>query len=117
MFGGRISGFLWNHSDTIFRIYFPTMFANGFYRGTQSISYYDYKDGKIKDQNELYLDKFLTCIYIGVAHATWFGPVAIYQSIGRTEIALTNKNPYDHEDLYRDMFMYITLKPKEIKNK
>jgi hypothetical protein len=117
MFGDRTFNFIWNHGNKIAKVYFPVMFANGFYRGTQSMNYYDYKDGKIKDKDELYINKFIDCTFLGFAHATWYGPIAIYQMIGRIEIELTNKNPYDHENLYRDMFSNITLKPKKKEEK
>ena len=97
----------------ITRIYLPIMFPSGFYRGFNSIDYYDYKDGK-KNNNELYINKFSRGLYFGFNYITFYGPIAIYNFFGRLEIELTNKNPYKYEEYYKELG-YITLKPKNKK--
>jgi hypothetical protein len=105
---GRIFKFFWDHGNTISKIYFPTMFATGFYRSTQSINYYD------KKQKEgLLVEKFLFGCYFGFHYATWYAPIALYQMMGRLEIQLMNKDPYEYEDYYREILSYTTLHPKK----
>ena len=111
----KIINFFSKYGCKIGSVYFPLMFASGFYRGTQSMMYYDYKQGKLPNKNELLVNKFATGIYLGSAYITFYGPIAIYQFLGRLEIQLTGKNPYDYEDFYIDMGHHITLRPRQIK--
>ena len=114
---GRITDFFWKNSHTIMKIYFPTMFTFGFYQSLHSINYYDYKDGKIPKDNELLVDKTVKGCYFGTMYASWYGPIAIYQALGRLEIKLSNKNPYDYETFYTELLSYTTLRPKQKKDK
>lgn len=115
MIGDKIINFFSKYGTTIGNVYFPLMFASGFYRGMQSMPYYEYKKGILPNKNELLVDKFATGIYLGSAYITFYGPIAIYQFLGRLEVGLTNKNPYDYENFYIDMGHHITLRPKQIK--
>lgn len=115
MLGYKIFNFFYKNSTTISTYYFPIMFAGGFYRGTQSMDYYDYKKGKLPDKHELLINKFMVGIFIGSGYVSFYGPIAIYKFLGRLEVNLTNRDPYDYEDLYIDMGYHITLQPKQIK--
>jgi hypothetical protein len=107
----RITEFMWNHGRLMMKIYFPLMFVNGFYRSTLSIDRYEYKYETEKKKDDLLVEKFVKGCVFGCLYATWYGPFSIFQMIGRLEIRLTDKNPYDYEIYYRELFSYTTLIP------
>jgi hypothetical protein len=89
-----------------FKYFGGMMFSNGFYRGWNAR--YDYKFLNEKD-DDLIMDKIIRGTFVGIAHTTWYCPIAIYQAIGRAEIQLRNKNPRDYPHLYKEVFVFTTL--------
>jgi hypothetical protein len=55
------------------------------------------------------MDKIIRGTFVGIAHTTWYCPIAIYQAIGRAEIQLRKKNPRDYPHLYKEAFVFTTL--------
>jgi len=86
---------------------FGTLYANGFYRSMISESLETPKNP------ELVVHKFFRGFIFGIAYATWYSPMALYQIIGRTEIWLTNKNPQDYKEYYNELLFYTSLPRKD----
>lgn len=110
----KLLDFIFDNHKIINKIYLSIMFPAGFYRGINSIDYYDYKANRAPNKNELYINKFVNGLLVGGMYAFYFyGPIAIYKYFGRLEIELTKKNPHDYDYLYRDL-SYTTLRPQKI---
>jgi hypothetical protein len=91
----------------------------GFYRGWNAD--YDYRkynrDKPIKPigynlQTEKYCIKFLRGIVNASSYGTFGNIFAVYNLICRVEIKLLNMNPYDHMDVYAEIFNSTTLAPR-----
>jgi hypothetical protein len=91
-----------------FMLFAGTMFTHGFYRGWISRDNSTYQT-IIKPNNDLVIEKFGRSFAFGFLYSTWYFPIAIYKLIGRTEIKLTGKNPYDYNYLYNEPLGYTTL--------
>lgn len=85
---------------------FGTLYANGFYRSMLS------EPSERPKHPELVVHKFFRGFIFGIAYATWYSPMALYQMIGRTEIWLNKKNPQDYKEYYSELFLYTSL-PRE----
>ena len=91
----------------------------GFYRGW--VADYDYnryhhkypiKPIRYHLVTEKYCLKFCRGIITGVMYGSVGNPFAVYRFLGRAEIALMNRDPYQHIELYVEWFDVTTLPPE-----
>lgn len=92
------------YANIVKYVYCPLMFTQGFYNGYNSIDKYD------KKNKSLITDNIIRGLFIGTSYMTWYSPIAIYKTLGRLEIYLTNKNPNDYKYLYDELLSYTMLK-------
>lgn len=96
-------------------IFAGAMFSHGFYRSLISRPVRDYDNCHEK---EILTDKIIRATLSGILYSTWYFPISVYQTIGRTEVFLRGKNPHEYSYLYSEPFLYTTLeKTKEEKLK
>lgn len=93
----------------------------GFYRGWMAdYEYSTYTEEIRAPSYELVTERYLSKTVRGCMNACLYGSIghifAIYRLMCRTEIYLTNKDPYHHKDAYCELVHFITL-PPGVKNK
>lgn len=96
--------------------YFGSFAVLGFYRGWNSDYTMKYNQKIENVKYDLLTDKFISKLFRAtinsINYATIGHGIAIQKFMGRMEIFLTQKNPYDHKDYYVEIFDFTTLKPE-----
>jgi len=107
-----------NRLHTIAKTYVGGWTIFGFYRGW--IADYDYnryndtcpiKPIRYHLMTEKYCIKTFRGIVNGVMYGSFGHFFALYRFLGRTEVAIMNRNPYQHIELYLEWLDRTTLPP------
>lgn len=95
----------------------------GFYRGWNADYRYNRYDGVhpiTVVRHDLQVERYLDKLVRGLTNATLYGTfghmIALYRLAGRLEIAMTNKDPYNHILVYTEFMDHTTLPPTTVQD-
>jgi hypothetical protein len=97
--------------------YLGTFALIGFYRGWDADNTIKYDQRIEKTKYKLFTDKYISkfCrgIFNGLYYSTFGHFVALHRTIGRAEIFLFDKNPYEHKPFFTECFDFTNLEPEQ----
>lgn len=100
--------------------YLSTSATYGFIRGWKAdYAYNQYnKENPIQSitynlQTERITEKMMRACLNASMYGTFWNPIAVYRLISRIEIAMTQKDPYNHISAYSEFIHHTTLPPRK----